>query len=91
MLRVPEHVRKTNSPDGGIVLDIKHGRMFTLNLVGSKILELLECQRTVSQIAAELSREYGIDTEVATRDVREFLEMLERHHLLETQSSAVAL
>lgn len=84
VLQVPEHVRKTYSPDGGIVLDVQHGRMFTLNLIGSKILELLDRQYTVAQIAAELSREYGIDAGMAARDVREFLDLLEKHRLIET-------
>ena len=90
MTRVPEHVRKTHSEDGAIVLDVMHGRMFTLNLVGSKILELLEHQYTTAQIAEELSREFGITADVASRDVAEFLGTLERHRLIETNPSRIA-
>jgi Coenzyme PQQ synthesis protein D (PqqD) len=87
VLRVPEHVRKTNSPDGGIILDVKHGRMFTLNLVGSRILELLEHQYTTAHIAEELSREFGIAADVAMRDIEEFVATLEKHHLIDAHSS----
>ena len=85
MVRVSEHVRKTHSPDGGIVLDVMHGRMFGLNLVGSKILELLERQTTPTLIAQEIAQTFGVSAEIAERDVREFVETLEKHHLIETR------
>jgi hypothetical protein len=91
MARVPEYIRTTHSPDGAIVLDVKHGRMFTLNLVGSKILDLLGRQYTTAQIVAELSCEFEIERETAARDVQAFLEMLERHRLIETHPVGAAL
>ena len=91
MFRVSEHVRKTHSQDGGIVLDIKQGRMYGLNLVGSKIIELIEREYTPTLIAQEIARTFGISPEIADTDVREFLETLEKHHLIETHASRVAL
>ncbi len=91
MIRVSEYVRKTNSQDGGIVLDVKQGQMFILNLVGSKILELLDRQYTPAQIAEDVSREFGISADVAIRDVGEFLDALEKHHLIEAHPSGAAL
>lgn len=91
MARVPEHVRKAQSQDGAIVLDVRHGRMFTLNLVGSKILELLGRQYTTAQIAQELTREFGIGADVANRDVEEFLGTLEKHRLLDANPRGVTL
>ena len=91
MIQLPEYIRKTNSQDGAIVLDLRHGRMFTLNLVGSKIFTLLDRQLNTAQIAGELSRQFGIDLDVATHDVREFLDALEKHRLIEVHPSAVAL
>jgi hypothetical protein len=91
MVQVSEHVRKTHSPDGGIVLDILHGQMFRLNFVGSKILELLEQQVTPALIAQEIAVTFGISAEIAERDVREFLETLEKHHLIETHVPSTAL
>jgi hypothetical protein len=91
MVRVSEHVRKTHSPDGGIVLDVMHGRMFGLNLVGSKILELLEQQSSPTLIAQEIALKFGVSAEIAERDVREFLETLEKHHLIEARLTSNAL
>ena len=81
-MRVAENVRSTHSKDGGIVLDILHGQMFRLNFVGSKILELLEQGFAEPEIAEQLAREFGIGRATAEADVREFVETLEKHHLL---------
>lgn len=91
MFRVSEYVRKTSSEDGGIVLDVKHGRMFGLNIVASRIIELLERQRTPTQIAEEIASTFGVDTEIVDRDVREFLEALEKNHLIEAHPTGIAL
>lgn len=82
IVRVAENVRSTHSHDGGIVLDILHGQMFRLNFVGSRILELLKQGSAELQIAEQLAREFGIDRATAETDVREFIETLEKHHLL---------
>lgn len=91
MFRVSEHVRKTSSEDGGIILDVRHGQMFGLNIVGSKIIELLERQHTPAQIAQEIASSFGVAADVAERDVREFLETLQKHHLIEVHAPAVIL
>jgi hypothetical protein len=82
IVRVAEKVRSTHSQDGGIVLDILHGQMFRLNFVGSRILELLKQDRAEPEIAAQLARDFGIERATAEADVHEFVEMLEKHHLL---------
>lgn len=89
MVRVGEHVRSTHSQDGGIVLDVLHGQMFRLNFVGSTILELLKQGRTESEITGQLVRDFGIEPTSAETDVREFLETLEKHHLLIERNSCV--
>lgn len=81
-VRIAESVRSSHSRDGGIVLDILHGQMFRLNFVGSKILELLKQGSAEPEIAEQLAREFGIDRAIAEADVHEFIETLEKHHLL---------
>jgi Coenzyme PQQ synthesis protein D (PqqD) len=87
IVRVAENVRSTHSKDGGIVLDILHGQMFRLNFVGSKILELLKQGCPEPLIAEQLAREFGVDRATVEADVREFLETLEKHHLLAVRES----
>jgi len=83
MYRVSEGVRSTHGQDGAIVLDIRQGQMFNLNFVGSRILELLETGATESAIVDEITRKFEVSREVAEGDVREFIESLKQHHMLE--------
>jgi Coenzyme PQQ synthesis protein D (PqqD) len=83
MLRLSEQVRSTHSHDGGIVLDIRHGQMFRLNLVGSRMLELLRLGHSETRIASEISQEFGASPAIIEADLREFLIYLQEHHLLE--------
>ena len=88
MLRISDSIRRTQTVDGGILLDIHHGQMFCLNIVGAKILELMQQGYDESRIADEISRDYGVNREVARRDVLEFIEMLHKHHILQPIRSA---
>lgn len=82
MYRVSDGVRSTHGQDGAIVLDIQQGQMFNLNIVGSKILELLEHGSTESEIVSAISREFSARHEDVENDVHEFMECLKRHGLI---------
>lgn len=83
MLKIADGVRSTHERDGAIVLDIHHGQMFTLNIVGSKILGMMEHGWPETKIVEDISREFAIRPDIVERDVREFLECLEKHRLVE--------
>jgi hypothetical protein len=83
MYRVSESVRSRHGQDGAIVLDIRQGQMFNLNFVGSRVLELLETGATESAIVDEISQKFEVSRDIAESDVREFIESLKQHHLLE--------
>lgn len=87
MYRVSESVRSTHGQDGAIVLDIGQGQIFNLNLVGSRILELLETGATEPAIVDEISHKFEVKKEIAAGDVREFIDSLKQHHLLEDLGS----
>lgn len=80
-------VRSTHNQDGAIVLDVLHGEMFRLNFVGSRMLELLKEGRTETQIAEELSKEFGAAREAVAIDLHEFLTHLQKHRLLELRQT----
>jgi hypothetical protein len=80
-------LRYTETPDGGIFLDVLRGQMFSVNAVGSKILGLLERGQDESSIVEEISRLYAADIEVVRRDVREFMETLSKNQILRTDDS----
>jgi Coenzyme PQQ synthesis protein D (PqqD) len=89
VIRISQNVRNTHNQDGGVVLDIRHGRMYGLNFVGSRILELVKQNYQELQIAEEISRQFGIDLNTATLDVHEFLESLDKHGLIERRGVAI--
>ena len=83
MHKVSNAVRSTHGQDGAIVLDIQQGQMFNLNLVGSRILELVERGSTESEIVHAISTEFKAAREIVESDVREFLETLKGYKLVE--------
>ena len=88
MFRISDTIRRTETADGGILLDVHHGQMFCLNVVGAKILELMQQGYEESRIAEEISRSYGASSEVVRADVIEFIETLQKHHILQPIRSA---
>lgn len=82
MFRLSETIRRTETNDGEILLDIHNGRMFCLNAVGSRILELLRERMDESSIADEISREYEADGERVRAEVAELLETLQRNGII---------
>jgi hypothetical protein len=82
MYRVSEGVRSTHGQDGAIVLDVQQGQIFNLNLVGSRILELLEAGCDEPEIVNVISQEFRNNPRVVADDVREFIESLKRLQLL---------
>jgi len=83
MHRISDSIRSTHGQDGAIVLDIRQGQMFNLNVVGSRILKLLESGATEPAVVDEIRQKFEVSRDVAANDVREFIESLRRHHLLQ--------
>jgi hypothetical protein len=82
MYKVSEAVRSTHSQDGAVVLNIQQDQMFTINLVGSRILELLKSGTSESDIVDDISRGFEVAREIAEKDVHEFIESLKQHRLV---------
>ena len=87
MHKISDAVRSTHGQDGAVLLDIQQGQMFNLNLVGSRILELLESGSTESAIVDVISREFNAARNLVESDVREFLETLKTYNLVEDDGS----
>ena len=91
MFRISHTIRRTETADGGILLDVHHGQMFCLNIIGAKILELMQRGYDEFRIADEISRDYGASKEVVRADVIEFIETLQKHHILQPARAASIL
>jgi Coenzyme PQQ synthesis protein D (PqqD) len=84
MFRISDAIRATTTADGGVLMDVHHGQMFCLNVVGAKVLGLMQQGYDESRIADEISRDYGANKEIVRRDVIEFIESLKKHHILQS-------
>jgi len=56
--------------------------MFNLNLVGSRILELLKSGANEADITQTISVEFDVSHQLVEADVREFIATLEKHGLV---------
>jgi hypothetical protein len=83
MYRVPESIRSAHGRDGAVVLDVRGGQMFNLNLVGSRIFELLKRGTSESAIADEIVRQFGVSRHLAESDLQTFLDALSKCRLIE--------
>jgi hypothetical protein len=83
MYRISDTVRCTHSQDGAIVLDLQQGQMFSVNPVGSRILELLSAGCTEPAIADEIGRVFPVSRETAEQDVQEFVQTLKERRIVE--------
>ncbi len=90
MFQVSSTVRRTKTEDGGVLLDIHHGRMFCLNVVGFQIIDLLEKGFDAPQIAREVSDAYAMDIQRVQADVHEFIEVLNKHHILQVRTPSLS-
>lgn len=91
MFRVSDSIRHTQTLDGGVLLDVHHGQIFSLNIVGARILELMQKGYDESRIADQISQIYGVSSELARADVTEFIESLHKNRIIETTRVASAL
>jgi hypothetical protein len=81
-LRISDAVRSTATKDGRILLDIRQGRILGLNVIGSRIFELLQLGLDQAQIADEISRDFGVNIQMVQADVLDFLRSLQEQHIL---------
>jgi hypothetical protein len=82
MTRLPENVRTVTNSDGGVILDLKRGKIFRLNPTGATVLELLARGYEDAQITAEISVRCETPSDVVGTDVQAFLALLASNELL---------
>ena len=88
MPNISSSIRLTKGQDGGVLLDVDKGAMFTLNSVGVRIMELLQEGQTTSSVVGQISQEFGASEREVKGDVDDFLRLLGEQGLLEDQRQA---
>jgi hypothetical protein len=82
MTPFPGTIRRVSNADGGVVLDLRRGTMFRVNLLGAKVLDLLAEGDSPAQIAQKLSSEFGVALSEVEADVTEFIASLKTRGVL---------
>jgi hypothetical protein len=82
MFKISDTIRNTRTQDGGVILDIGRGQIFSLNVVGSKILEMAESGLDESSIVDKVSQAYSADPDDIRKDVHAFFNDLRKHEIL---------
>lgn len=83
MFSISKSVRLTKSQDGGILLDVERGAIFSLNPVATRIVELLEQEHSVSSLVAQIMDDFGVSEDTVAEDVDAFLSKLRQQRLLQ--------
>jgi hypothetical protein len=81
-------IRLAKSQDGGVLLDVEQGAMFSLNPVGARIIELLREGHDQLSLVGTISREFHVSPETVREDVAGFLRTLREQHLLTDAEAA---
>ena len=82
MAKQHTHLRVIANQDGAAILDIKAGRISTLNTSGAYIWQALERGEDIESIAQGLSRDTGEQIEAVKKDVADFVDALKKQDLL---------
>jgi hypothetical protein len=82
MTKESSDLHATVNADGAIILDIRHGKISTLNSTGAYIWEALKRGESVDVIVSALSGETGEPSLTVEQDVREFIKTLQEKQLL---------
>lgn len=82
MPTISRSIRLTKGDDGGVLLDVEQGAVFTLNSVGVRILELLQQEQTTPSIVRQISLEFRASEQVVSEDVTSFFQLLHEQGLL---------
>jgi hypothetical protein len=68
--------------DGAVLVSPGAGELRVLNATGATIWQLMDGQRSVSELENELSRRFGITADQASADLQSFLQDLQRRKLI---------
>lgn len=69
-----------------VILDFKSGVYYGLNEVGTRIWNLIQQPKSVSEIRDAIVAEYEIEPELCDRDLKALLQQLEASGLIEVRN-----
>ena len=82
MMRLSQNARTVTNSDGGVLLDLQHGKVFQLNAIGATVVELLANGCTEDRISHEISKRCEVEIAFVSADIHTFLASLKHYGLV---------
>jgi hypothetical protein len=80
---IAEELLTTEMDDEMAIMNVKQGKYFALDSIGTKIWKLIEEPRSVSDICDSMLEHFSVEREQCEQDVLTFLNELARENLIE--------
>ncbi|MCB1841972.1 MAG: PqqD family protein [Halioglobus sp.] len=80
---IPERLLLQSVADEKVILDPESGNYYTLDAVGSRMLDLLRSTNSIEQTVARVVAEFDVSAETAGEDLMELLEQMVQHGLVQ--------
>jgi len=74
--------------DSGFVFNPTTGESYSVNPIGVEIIELLKQEKSLDEIAQNLTQRYNADIVTIDHDIADFINLLKQYSLIETQNAA---
>lgn len=81
--RIPKDLLLQTVKDEAVILDPKTGNYYTLNAVGTRMLQLYREQADAEAVVDAITSEYAIDTGTAREDLQQLLQGMAANGLAE--------
>jgi hypothetical protein len=79
---IPPNIRSAVSDDGGTLLDLEKGVLYSLNSTGARIWDHLQKGLATASILEVIAREFSVPIKQVATDLHIFLRKLEARELL---------
>ncbi len=73
--------------DNGFLFNSATGESFTLNEVGTELLNLIKENKDLDEIKSILLKKYEVDSNIIEKDYQDFVEELKKYKLSEDTNS----
>lgn len=68
-----------------VMMSVDMGSYYGLNEIGTRIWELIESPRTISDICDQLTKEYKVEPETCRKEIFDFLSTLTEEEIVEVK------
>lgn len=81
--RIPESILIQSVANESVLLETDSGNYFTLDEVGSRMIELYRLNHSIEQTAVQMAKEFEVSEQTARNDLIQLLETMQQNGLVE--------